>query len=169
MWIPGHADINGNTHADQIAKQMRITPTITTNIIFKHDIYSLIKHQRQSDLLREWSNYNHPYSLVNPKRVKPGFSESIPTNMVTPYIRLRLGHTIITHAHILQGIPPNLCPFCNSTLSINHILSSCPNLASTKHHYFRNIDPLEILKNPTEANISILYNYLKDTDLLRRI
>uniref|UniRef100_A0A0K8VGS4 RNase H type-1 domain-containing protein n=1 Tax=Bactrocera latifrons TaxID=174628 RepID=A0A0K8VGS4_BACLA len=42
MWIPGHSGIKGNTLADTIAKDISITPTITSEVILPSDIYRLI-------------------------------------------------------------------------------------------------------------------------------
>ncbi|XP_036341970.1 uncharacterized protein LOC118751295 [Rhagoletis pomonella] len=61
------------------------------------------------------------------------------------------------------------CPFCNLPLSVNHLLSSCSTLQSQRHHYFKNADPIQLLKDPTDDNITRIYKYLKDSDLLRRI
>ena len=40
--------------------------------------------------------------------------------------RLRLGHTHLTHTHILSNSPSPVCSACGTDLTVNHILLTCP-------------------------------------------
>uniref|UniRef100_A0A0A1X925 Ribonuclease H n=1 Tax=Zeugodacus cucurbitae TaxID=28588 RepID=A0A0A1X925_ZEUCU len=169
MWVPSHSGIIGNMLADSIAKEMCHSPTITSPLFVKGDIYRLIAQLRSTNLAADWVIYNHHYSRINPNRTKPNFPTSLAVNLITPYIRLRIGHTIITNAHLLDGSRISQCPFCESTVSVLHLLVFCPALDSLRLINFNNDDPIQLLMNPTISNISKIYNYLKDTDLLRCI
>ena len=39
--------------------------------------------------------------------------------------RLRIGHTYLTHRHLLVGDPPPVCVSCQERLSVEHILIHC--------------------------------------------
>jgi hypothetical protein len=43
--------------------------------------------------------------------------------------RLRIGHTRLTHGHLLSGSPPPVCATCDVHLSVRHILVDCPRYA----------------------------------------
>ena len=39
--------------------------------------------------------------------------------------RLRLGHTILTHSHVLDRAPPPMCDLCGCPITVAHILLDC--------------------------------------------
>ncbi|XP_017465627.1 PREDICTED: RNA-directed DNA polymerase from mobile element jockey-like [Rhagoletis zephyria] len=169
MWVPGHTGISGNIFADKAAKDMSFTPVTTSSLFCKNDIHRFIVQQRQDKILSEWVNYMHHYARINPSHTKPCYPSSIPSNYITPYTRLRIGHSIITNAHLLQGTQPNLCPFCDAPVSVLHLLVFCPELEVHRRRNFNHTDPLQLLMNPSHGNVSKIYKFLKDSDLLRRI
>ncbi|XP_067622228.1 uncharacterized protein [Eurosta solidaginis] len=115
MWVPSHTGITGNSYADELARDASNAPTITVSFFTKSDIYRLINERRHSKLAIDWISYNHHYAIVNSAKVKPVYPSTIPANILTPYIRLRIGHTIATHAHLLGSTTTNCCPFYNDT------------------------------------------------------
>nr|CAI5825307.1 unnamed protein product [Callosobruchus analis] len=40
--------------------------------------------------------------------------------------RLRIGHTFLTHSHLLLGNPPESCQSCDVLLTWRHIFLECP-------------------------------------------
>ncbi|GFY75607.1 transmembrane emp24 domain-containing protein 2 [Trichonephila inaurata madagascariensis] len=50
------------------------------------------------------------------------------------WARLRLGHTHLTHRHLLFGEPPPYCKKCNVSLSVKHILCDCPHSNHLRSH-----------------------------------
>lgn len=50
--------------------------------------------------------------------------------------RLRIGHSFITHKYLLWGEDPPICDQCGDTLTILHILWSCPALEPKHRVYF---------------------------------
>jgi len=46
--------------------------------------------------------------------------------------RLRIGHTRLTHKHLLLGEPPPLCEECYVHTSVYHILVECPEYADQR-------------------------------------
>ena len=49
--------------------------------------------------------------------------------------RLRIGHTYLTHRHLLSGDPPPACVGCQECLSVEHILIHCVEYIDIKHLY----------------------------------
>ncbi|XP_049306134.1 uncharacterized protein LOC125776671 [Bactrocera dorsalis] len=144
MWIPGHAGISGNHFADLAAKNVARTLALTYYASSKQDISNLIKHKRHQKNASEWKTFKHHYADINPARNRIIYSSTVPTSAMKTYTPLRIGHTIITHAHLLSGKSPSICPLCDDTASIKHLLTLCPMLHSTAHNS-GNIDLIKLL------------------------
>ena len=80
--------------------------------------------------------------------------------------RLRLGHTYLTHSHLLYNNPPPICQHCNVNLSVSHILLICPfynnhcnklSPAYTMNHFFQENSDTDII------------NFLYDSNLFKEI
>ena len=116
---------------------------------------------------REWD------SLPNNKlkEIKPSISlwpSSTPRNNDVIITHLRIGHSRLTHWHLLLEDPPD-CPHCHfSILTIHHLLTDCAGLRHLYRHYFNSSSPnLTTLlgKNPHTGIINFLkeanfYNYI---------
>ena len=70
--------------------------------------------------------------------------------------RLRLGHTYLTHKHLLLGEMTPDCSFCNAPLTVEHILLQCKNYdreraiylskAVSLYQLFQTVKPTEIIQ-----------------------
>ncbi|KAJ8913314.1 hypothetical protein NQ315_010982 [Exocentrus adspersus] len=77
--------------------------------------------------------------------------------------RLRIGHTKLTHCHLLQGRPPPSCDECETQLTVQHILCNYPKFEierrthGVKHDVASNLSSkecvLQVLKYLKEINI----------------
>ena len=50
--------------------------------------------------------------------------------------RLRIGHTRLTHGHLMSHSDPPRCPSCHVPLSVVHFLIDCPRYASLRRSVF---------------------------------
>ena len=51
--------------------------------------------------------------------------------------RLRVGHTSLTHYHIIEHSPPPICHRCGCRYTIDHFLLRCPVYDSARHPLIR--------------------------------
>jgi len=75
--------------------------------------------------------------------------------------RLRIGHTRLTHSYLLTGTERPYCDNCIVPLTIDHILSECPDYNRQRLTIYQT-DPVHtqtILKND-EATIVRLFQYI---------
>ena len=50
--------------------------------------------------------------------------------------RLRIGHSRLTHVHLLEGNPQPYCDDCLVPLTVRHLLVECPSLVDERRRCF---------------------------------
>lgn len=170
MWIPGHSGILGNEHADKAAKFALKSCLYTYNPFGTTSIKKLYSTALKSHLHSNWQHYQHEYKEVNPSGIAIALPSTTSISMNRCYVRLRLGHALLTHEHHLTRSPHPTCSFCNTAnLSIRHILLQCPATAAIRTRTFDDAHPLNILSNPSESNIILISKFLKALDIFHLI
>ena len=158
-WIPGHAGIKGNEQADIAAKQASnpLNCTIPYSDL-KNTIRNLIKDKWQINWNLQANN--------KLKQIKPTITPwpSIPCRKTDVLLtRLRIGHSRITHRHLLLGEAEPTCPHCFfSQLTIHHILTDCCGLRHLYRQYFKTSFP-QLTNLIGEKPHNALIYFLKDS------
>jgi hypothetical protein len=67
---------------------------------------------------------------------QPSFS--IVRNKEVSLTRLRIGHSRLTHGHLLRGEAGPVCRNCGVPLTVSHILVDCPRYGEARHIYYLN-------------------------------
>jgi hypothetical protein len=124
-WIPDHVGISGNEAADAAARNATLQGTLVTGVTNMDFRTSL----RQSVLAKWYMDWD--CTQENKLRGKPVVhawrSASRPVRRDEVVVtRLRIGHTRLTHGHLLSGNPPPVCATSNIHLSVRHIVADCP-------------------------------------------
>ena len=70
-----------------------------------------------------------PYSIYN----LGCFDESRDSSVMN---RVQLGHTRLTHSHLLSGEPPPICSVCQTPLTVQHFVLDCPQFTVKRAKYF---------------------------------
>ena len=128
-----------------------------------------------TDLMRKANHYCNALwqedwnTKVNNKlfEIRPTLSERLPSlggnrkeNVV--FNRLKIGHTYLTHSHILKRENAPQCASCQEPLTVKHILITCKDFNETrKKHYttetirtlFRDVPPWSILEFVKETGL----------------
>lgn len=180
-WVPSHVNVGGNERADTEAKQaasLDIEP-YNRDLPFK-DFYPLIRKTMADKWQTQWSNVPETNKLRKIKNtIKPWPSSYNKVRRVEVVLtRLRIGHTRLTHGHLMEGRPLPYCDDCLVPLTIKHILAECPSYIEIRRRLFpnsRNQDVETIYKNmisePNDSsfNARAVIQYLQDCDILREI
>lgn len=162
MWIPGHIGILGNTLADEAAKYATIAPIIRYPSSNKIDIAKIIYTAIKQTETNDWINYNHHYKNFNPNNITPSYPSAASKNSIQKYIRLRLGHTYITHRYLLNRTNPEICPLCNTeALNIHHLIFNCESMRRAQITLLEKICLPDLLKNITIESINSVQEILK--------
>jgi hypothetical protein len=80
--------------------------------------------------------------------------------------RTRIGHSRLTHLHLITKENSLTCELCDKAQTIKHITLECPKFTSSR----------QILRNPSimqqafgEENAKNIYNFFKNTGLAKLI
>ena len=177
-WVPSHIDIPGNEEADKLAKNALTSNTLSNFTSVPHnDHYPKIKSQIWEKWQSTWHNIsplsNKLRSIKN--TVKPWQSSCITKSRHAEILlcRLRIGHTRFTHGHLMEGRRTNDCPSCDEEpLTIEHILSTCPDYNEDRMSCFNNRHP-SVKDLLCETNISFtlnpIFRFLTITNLIDKL
>jgi len=167
IWVPGHCGIIGNELADQAAKQALTLPLILEK---NHNIPDTLKYiskymKTQYELV--WNNTSPHYKLTNPKKQNniETLNPTISRIDIIKFMRLRIGHTKLTHSHLFDKTPHPTCQPCNHNLSLHHIFLECP--LYTEHRQKLLQKTLEEIVDP--KNIVTTIQFLKSIKLYNSI
>ena len=80
--------------------------------------------------------------------------------------RLRIGHTHITHSHLLKGEDSPVCLTCKVPLTVKHILINCDKFRWIRPKHYQTNNLKNIFKNSKPEEI---LSFLKETNLFIKI
>lgn len=165
LWIPSHLGIRGNEKVDELAKSS-LNERIDISIKFQHTDYKRIVKTYIFDLWNDlWKteNRNKLFQLQNhilPKYVLP----DLPRIDVSKLNRLKIGHSLLTHKHIIEKSSPPQCE-CGQTLTIYHIFNECNMLQDVRNKH--KIKDLQILLD--KNNFDSIKKFLTEINVYNSI
>ena len=183
-WTPSHVSISGNENADKEAKAASVDQNVQIHNSVPHrDLYALIKSKLKWKWQQDWQNVDRITGRMNKlRRIKDTVSfwpSSCSKNRRYEVVlsRLRIGHSLLTHGHLMEGRPAPYCEDCIVPLTIKHILAECPSYHQERRRFF-NIDPAMqdfdiilgyILGDRTDFNIDSIMQFLISVNLYGKI
>jgi hypothetical protein len=124
-WVPGHKGIMGNERADSLAKQSLLLPLrITLSPPYKE-----LRHTLQTHYHHLWQQkWSSSPSRILPIKPLLGISDYLllPRKQQITITRLRFRTCLFTHQHLFSKTSPPVCTYCNTRLTLPHVLLICP-------------------------------------------
>jgi hypothetical protein len=164
-WVPSHVGIQQNEQVDALARDVVLAtdpdPAQIPRSDYKCIIRNAVKH-RWSNI--EGNNYREISDLVTPLPHALSSNRSWSITLT----RLRIGHSTLTHGHLMDRSYQPYCDDCLVPLTIKHLLIECPSLIHERIRYFNTANPTmkTILEGPLCSNAGPLHSFLSVTDNL---
>ena len=143
QWVPGHAGVEENEIADEVAKQAASLPQNKVPINL-----NAAKARLKLHLGREWVEGNRStqhYDIVGPGRIKPGDKLGLSRADSVTLARMRTGKSMLLrsfrHAIGLEQDPT--CQDCDDgePEDLAHLMTECPQKDRMRHQIFGRHDP----------------------------
>ncbi|XP_055944307.1 uncharacterized protein LOC129975278 [Argiope bruennichi] len=159
-WVPGHVGIFGNEKADLAAKSA--TEFLRIGLSFS-DVKTSVFNHTYSSWQETWN-----LQVQNKLRsIKPIISlwPVLPIREKDVKLtRLRIGHTRLTHRHLILREKAATCPTCQLDFTVYHILVQCPAFNSHRIRFFHSLS-LTLADLVGENYHPNIFNFLKAIQL----
>ena len=129
-WVPGHVNVRGKEKADAAAKDAALRALTAPHKAIPHaDMRRPLREAITNGWHWEWNSLAREGRKLREikKDVKDWTSSHNKSRRIeTVLVRLRLGHTSITHVYLMQGqTEPPECDRCIVTIMVKHLLLEC--------------------------------------------
>ena len=173
-WVPSHVGIQGNEKADGKAVEASKRNPECIPIYYK-DYHSTIKSKFFEKSNSLWQSHPNPPKIHLIKSdLSPWPQLALRRREEVVVNRLRIGHTNITHKHLMDStlnrVPP-ICHFCSlAILTVKHIFVECPALTTARQLHFSNVNSANLIDFiGINANIPGLLSFLRANHLFSYI
>jgi len=75
--------------------------------------------------------------------------------------RAKIGHSRLTHVHLIKKEPAPICDTCNEALTIEHIVIFCPKFTEARKILQNPVSLHQAFKDENTAAISIFFTSIK--------
>ena len=134
-WVPAHVGIEGNERADEAAKAAGTEAAVPRSLPHR-DFHPLVKSAMWTCWQYRWNNTPLPNKLREVTNVvHPWEYVSMPRRWETALVRLWIGHTRLTHGHLMDKSAQPMCDKCPTPLTVKHILVDCPGLRALRSRF----------------------------------
>ena len=168
MWVPiSHVGLVSNSAADIAAKAALLLP-ISNLPVPPSDFCSLTR----SHSLKQWQESWNSETLNKLHAIEPKVnvfnSYRLPRRDEIIIHRLRIGHSFLTHSHLLRR---ENCPrrsACDVDLTVEHNLLHCASFATARDHSF-SMTVTTLLELFSKVSYRSLIEFIEKTGLYRKI
>lgn len=175
-WVPGHVQIAGNEAADELSRRAASEEAPPWNDRVPHrDHYPIFRRKLLDEWQDQWTRLGNNKLREIKENVRPWPSSSHRVRRVEVCLtRLRIGHTRVTHGHLMERAPAPYCMDCLVPQTVIHLLCECPSFGDARRQFFphlRRVDPgshLESILAPPQRgayNVDSLMEYLRAIDV----
>ena len=132
-WVPSHVGIPGNEKADALAKAAAVRPPTARFALPAADTRQAIRQSALDMWQDAWANIGRNKLRTLKPDIKPYVYKDMSRKHGTVLARLRIGHSRMTHAFLMEGAPPPYCEDCIVPLTVHHVVAECPTYVEARN------------------------------------
>ncbi|KAE9521571.1 hypothetical protein AGLY_018035 [Aphis glycines] len=170
IWTPGHSGIDGNEKADKAAREAVNNPlteirTYSSLIDIHRNVNTYCTNLWESEWRRTPNNKLREIKNTTEYWPKPHTSNRKDEVVIN---RLRIGHSKMSHGHLMRREEPAMCLTCGEPLTVKHLLIHCRIHIDTRKSLKLPDNLFEAL-SPIHDNTNKIIIFLKQIDMYNLI
>ena len=167
-WVPAHVGIAGNESADQKAKAAAESPW-DANFPLPH---TDMKPSIREALRTKWRQIWRQTTANKLREIHEDLGGWMTTHsnrqIEVVLTRLKIGHTRLTHGHLMANDPPPVCEECQEPLSVAHVVEKCAAFSAARARHLAPPCTLKsVLGDP--CKVPALIKFLREIDIFNKI
>ena len=184
-WVPSHVGVPGNEAADKAAKAACTTSLITNNELppelqREHlpyrDYFPRLKQHFRRMWQQSWEKEDRKLKEIKPTVESWNSVNCRVRREAVVLARLRIGHTRLTHEHLFTRTNAPVCPRCQETLTVRHIMVECLRLRRLRQRWFPQLENVPaddrmsyILAESRTFNLINIIGYIKGVGIYHKM
>ena len=187
-WVPSHVNIAGNEKADGEAKMAALVHRSASSYLPSSLQLGYLPGEDYLPVLRKgfcerWQllwTASYPNKLLALKPDLGPWKSSCTRNRLqeVSLARLRIGHTHLSHGHLMTNDPPPNCSFCRRNIipTVHHLLLECPFFGILRNQCFPSLRsiPLDrrlphVLSESPTFNRRVIFEFLSRSRLIYQL
>ena len=170
IWTPGHSGIDGNEKADKAAREAVNNPlteirTYSSLIDIHRNVNTYCTNLWESEWRRTPNNKLREIKNTTEYWPKPHTSNRKDEVVIN---RLRIGHSKMSHGHLMRREEPAMCLTCGEPLTVKHLLIHC-RIHIDARKSLKLPDNLFEALSPIHDNTNKIIIFLKQIDMYNLI
>ena len=165
-WLPSHIGIEGNEAADHAAKKaLSREPGLAS--IPPSDLLPMCKEFLKEEWQRRWSSdVNNKLRAIEPSIGKELDHTGLTRRESTRLTRLRIGHSLLTHGHLMKGEHQPVCQRCQVPLTMEHLMLSCQATKKSRDAHLRGTSMSSVF---TSTGKKELLTFLREAKMFEKL
>ncbi|KAK3893092.1 hypothetical protein Pcinc_003085 [Petrolisthes cinctipes] len=136
-WVPAHVGVDGNERADALAKAVvsNSRPPARRHPVPAVDLRPYIDATVRSCWQDRWDAVGANKLRDIRQRLGLWSYSGLSRRSETALVRLRIGHTLLTHGFLMERAHPPYCNDCLVPLTVRHFIVKCPSLGDHRRRH----------------------------------
>ena len=131
-WVPAHVGVRGNEAVDALARASSLRPASAHCRLPASDLHAPLKVALSQHWQLRWDSVANNKLREVSQSVSARVYPALPRRLETALVRLRIGHTRLTHGFLMCGGVQPFCDDCLVPLTVRHLLVECPSLGDIR-------------------------------------